>query len=163
MYHSTQHIDSYISKALIAVLAVSLIAIVSASSFTDGMTTGYIVSNVERNFPTEKRQTIKYNNFTRDTELQKFPPVKHPQCFMEKIKIVKPPPTLVEMLIGIILIAALMMVPIHLLCFADDDTRCWFIGYMIGRNLETTNCISNGFEHHNAYFPFTSTVVHPNL
>ena len=74
---------------LIAVLAVSLIAIVSASSFTDGMTTGYIVSNVERNFPTEKRQTIKYNNFTRDTELQKFPPVKHPQCFMEKIKIVK--------------------------------------------------------------------------
>lgn len=121
---------------LIAVLAVSLIAIVSASSFTDGMTTGYIVSNVERNFPTEKRQTIKYNNFTRDTELQKFPPVKHPQCFMEKIKIVKPPPTLVEMLIGIILIAALMMVPIHLLCFADDDTRGWFIGYMIGRILE---------------------------
>tara|TARA_Y100000768_G_scaffold251343_1_gene190973 strand:- start:859 stop:1047 length:189 start_codon:yes stop_codon:yes gene_type:complete len=55
---------------------------------------------------------------------------------MEKIKIVRPPLTLGEKFAAIVLTAALMLIPIHIMCFADDKTRDWFIGYMIGRILE---------------------------
>ena len=123
---------------LFALFTVSLFAIASASSFTDGMTTGFISSNIERKFTTKRNKspTIKYNNFTRDTSLQKFPPIASPQCIMEKIKIVRPPLTLGEKFAAIVLTAALMLIPIHIMCFADDKTRDWFIGYMIGRILE---------------------------
>lgn len=123
---------------LFALLTISLFAIASASSFTDGMTTGFITRNIERKFTTKRNKspTIKYNNFTRDTSLQKFPPISSPQCIMEKIKIVRPPLTLGEKFAAIVLTAALMLIPIHIMCFADDKTRDWFIGYMIGRILE---------------------------
>ena len=85
---------------------------------------------------TEKVDVIKFNNFTIDTSLQRFPYESNPQCIETQIKIINPPPTLVEMFIIIVLTAFVMLMPLHILCFADDKTRDWFIGYMIGRMLE---------------------------
>ena len=123
---------------LFTILTVSLFAIVSASSFTDGIATGYMSKNVERKLSTKKKKvsTIKYYNFTRDTSLQKFPPVEYPECVVEKIKIVPKPLTLGEKFVAIIFIALVIMSIVNLMCFADDETREWFIGYMIGRILE---------------------------
>ena len=110
----------------------------SADSFTNGMSTGYISSNVERRFSSKvnKKPVIKYNNFTRDTGLEKFPPNLNPQCIPEKIKIVNPPLTLVQRLATALLFTIIICMFFHILFFAPAETREWFIGYVIGRMLE---------------------------
>ena len=110
----------------------------SADSFTNGISTGYISSNVERRVFSKNKEepVIKYNNFTRDTSLQKFPPVMRPQCIPEKIKIINPPLTLVQRLATALLLTLIICMFFHILFFAPAETREWFIGYVIGRMLE---------------------------
>ena len=62
--------------------------IVSEPSFT----------NIERNIVLEPVKQIDYYNFTRDTSLQKFPPIYAPQCITEKRHIIDPMPSNVEIL-----------------------------------------------------------------
>ena len=114
----------------------TILAAATASSFGDGMASGYIANNVGRKMGWNKRtKTIKYNNITVDTGLREFPKTTAPQCIEKKVIVVKPPPTLLEKLIGIVIMSMLMMMT-HTMCFADDETREWFIGYMIGQIIE---------------------------
>ena len=115
----------------------TILATTTASSFEGGMATGYIVNNVGRKMGWNKRtKTIKYNNITVDTGLREFPKTTTPQCIEKQVILVKPPPTVLEKLIGIVLMSMLMMMMTHMMCFADDETREWFLGYMIGQIIE---------------------------
>ena len=120
----------------IAVCIISLFAGAAASSFTDGMATGFIAGNIGRKFKTKKKSFIKYNNFTRDTSLQKFPPVSSPQCILEKIKIVPPPLTIGQRIVTTFIIFLMLFTFMHLLFFAPEKDRDWFIGYLIGNMIE---------------------------
>jgi hypothetical protein len=119
-------------------ILITLFIDASADSFTNGMSTGYISSNIERRFSSKVNKTpvIKYNNFTRDTGLEKFPPNLNPQCIPEKIKIVNPPLTLVQRLATAILFTLIICMFYHILFIGPTETREWFIGYVIGRMLE---------------------------
>ena len=115
----------------------TVLAAATASSFGDGMATGYIVNNAGRKMGWKKKTiTIKYNNITVDTALREFPKTITPQCIEKKVILVKPPPTLLQKLIGIVIMSMLMMMMTHMMCFADDETREWFLGYMIGQIIE---------------------------
>ena len=59
-----------------------------------------------------------------------------PQCIEKKVILVKPPPTVLQKLFGIVIMSMLMMMMTHMMCFADDETREWFLGYMIGQIIE---------------------------
>ena len=123
---------TFVSICLFTVLAGA-----AASSFGDGMATGYIVNNAGRKMGWRKKtKTIKYNNITVDTALRKFPKTTMPQCIEKKVILTKPPPTLLQKLIGIIIMSSLMMMMTHMMCFADNETREWFLGYMIGQIIE---------------------------
>jgi hypothetical protein len=123
---------------LITVCIISLFAGAAASSFTDGMATGFIAGNIGRKFKTKtsKKSFIKYNNFTRDTSLQKFPPVSSPQCILEKIKIVPPPLTIGQRIFTTFIIFLILCSFMHLLFFGTEKERDWFIGYLIGNMIE---------------------------
>jgi len=110
----------------------------SADSFTNGMSTGYISSNIERRVSSKVKETpvIKYNNFTRDTGLEKFPPNLNPQCIPEKIKIINPPFTLGQRLATSLLLTLIICMFYHILFIGPAETREWFIGYCIGRMIE---------------------------
>ena len=115
----------------------TILAAATASSFGDGMASGYIANNVGRKMGWNKRtKTIKYNNITVDTGLQEFPKTTAPQCIEKKVILVKPPPTVLQKLFGIVIMSMLMMMMTHMMCFADDETREWFLGYMIGQIIE---------------------------
>ena len=121
--------------ALIATCFVSLF-VVSESSFTDGMTYGFIVNNIERKIAPEPVKKIDYYNFTRDTSLQKFPPIYAPQCITEKKHIIEPLPDIVEVLMGIILTSTFMCCVC--MCAPDDEDVHGFItGYVVGRAVES--------------------------
>ena len=120
----------------ITVCILTLFAGVAASSFSDGMTSGFIASNIGRKFKTKKKSFIKYNNFTRDTSLQKFPPVSSPQCILEKIKIVPPPLTIGQRIVTTFIIFLILCSFMHLLFFGTEKERDWFIGYLIGNMIE---------------------------
>ena len=121
----------------ITVCILTLFAGATASSFSDGMASGFIVSNVGRKFKTKtpKKSFIKYNNFTRDTSLQKFPPVYSPQCIPEKTRIVRQV-TLVEKIFATLIMFLGLMSFMHMLLFAPQKDREWFIGYIIGNMIE---------------------------
>tara|TARA_X000000368_G_scaffold389661_1_gene352259 strand:+ start:117 stop:509 length:393 start_codon:yes stop_codon:yes gene_type:complete len=120
--------------ALIATCFVSLF-VVSESSFTDGMTYGFIVNNIERKIAPEPVKKIDYYNFTRDTSLQKFPPIYAPQCITEKRRIIDPLSAIVEILLSIMIISASMCCII--MCAPDDEyVTEWFVGYSVGRAVE---------------------------
>ena len=104
----------------------------------DGMATGFVISNVERRvFPKNKEKSvIKYNNFTRDTSLQKFPPVTRPQCISEKKLIVHPPLTFVQKIVTTLFLWIVGCIISHILFFAPQREREWFIGWFIGRIIE---------------------------
>ena len=123
---------------LITVCIISLFAGAAASSFSDGITTGFIMNNVERKVfsKNKKEPVIKYNNFTRDTSLQKFPPVSSPQCIPEKTRIVRGPLTFGQRIFTTLIIFSVLFFNIHMLFFAPTETREWFIGYFIGRIIE---------------------------
>ena len=121
----------------ITVCILTLFAGAAASSFSDGMASGFIVSNVGRKFKTKtpKKSFIKYNNFTRDTSLQKFPPVYSPQCIPEKTRIVRQV-TIVEKIFATLIMFLGFMAFIHLSLFAPQRDRDWFMGYLLGQILE---------------------------
>ena len=123
---------------LITVCIITLFAGAAASSFSDGMTTGFVVSNVERRVfsKNKKESVIKYNNFTRDTSLQKFPPVTRPQCISEKKLIVHPPMTFVQKIATTLFLWIVGCIISHILFFAPQREREWFIGWFIGRMIE---------------------------
>ena len=122
----------FVTICLFTVLASS-----AASSFGNGMATGYIVNNAGRKIGWGKRtKTIKYNNITVDTALREFPKTTTPQCIDKKVILTKPPPTILQKLFGIVIMSMLMMMMTHMMCFADDETREWFLGYMIGQIIE---------------------------
>ena len=111
---------------------------VSASDFTDGASTGFIIGSIERRLSSkpDKIPVIKYYNFIRDTSLQKFPPVYNPQSITKKIIIVDTPPILKgKIIINIIFIFILSSI-IYMLCFTDKYTRQWTRGYIFGRLTE---------------------------
>ena len=115
----------------------TVLAAATASSFGDGMATGYIVNNAGRKMGWKKKTiTIKYNNITVDTALREFPKTITPQCIEKKVIMVRPPPTLLQKLIGIIIMSSIMVMMSHMMCFADNETREWFLGYMIGQIIE---------------------------
>ena len=115
----------------------TILAAATASSFGDGMATGYIVNNAGRKVGWKKKtKTIKYNNITVDTALREFPKTITPQCIEKKVIMVRPPPTLLQKLIGIIIMSSIMVMITHMTCFADNETREWFLGYMIGQIIE---------------------------
>ena len=122
----------------ITVCILTLFAGAAASSFSDGMTSGFIASNIGRKFKTKtpKKSVIKYNNFTRDTSLQKFPPVSSPQCIPEKTRIVRPPLTFGQKIFTTFIIFCMLFLWGHILLFAPQRDREWFIGYLIGNMLE---------------------------
>ncbi len=120
---------------LITVCIISLFAGAAASSFTDGMATGFIAGNIGRKFKTKKKSFIKYNNFTRDTSLQKFPPVSSPQCISEKTRINRPV-TLGQKIFATLIMFLGLMSFMHMLLFAPQKDREWFIGYIIGNMIE---------------------------
>ena len=115
----------------------TILAAATASSFGDGMATGYIVNNAGRKVGWKKKtKTIKYNNITVDTALREFPKTITPQCIEKKVIMVRPQPTLLQKLIGIIIMSSIMVMMTHMTCFADNETREWFLGYMIGQIIE---------------------------
>ena len=115
----------------------TVLAAATASSFGDGMATGYIVNNAGRKMGWKKKtKTIKYNNITVDTALREFPKTITPQCIEKKVIMVRPPPTLLQKLIGIIIMSSIMVMMTHMMCFADNEQREWFLGYMIGQIIE---------------------------
>ena len=115
----------------------TVLAVATASSFGDGMATGYIVNNAGRKVGWKKKtKTIKYNNITVDTALREFPKTTIPQCIEKKVIMIRPPPTLLQKLIGIIIMSSIMVMMTHTMCFADNETREWFLGYMIGQIIE---------------------------
>ena len=115
-----------------------LFSVSTSSDFTDGAATGFIVGSVERGLSSKsgKIYVIEYYNFTRDTSLQKFPPVYNSQCIGEKIIIVDAPPTLKEKIIINIIFIFMLSSMIYMVCFADEETREWTRGYMFGRLME---------------------------
>ena len=125
---------------LITICIITLFAVATASSFSDGMTTGFITSNVVRKVgfkkKTLKKSVIKYNNFTRDTLLQKFPPVSSPQCIPEKIRIERPPLSFGQKIFTTLLLFFILSSFMHILLFAPDRDREWFMGYILGQMLE---------------------------
>ena len=116
-------------------ILICLFSVSSASPFTDGASTGFIVGIVERGLSSKsgKISVIEYYNFTRDTSLQKFPLVYNSQCISEKIIIVGAPPTLTEKIVINIMFIFMLSPMIYMLCFADEETRRWATGYIIGR------------------------------
>ena len=115
----------------------TVLAVATASSFGDGMATGYIVNNAGRKMGWKKTtKTIKYNNITVDTALREFPKTHTPQCIEKKVIMIRPPPTLLQKLIGIIIMSSIMVMMTHMMCFADNEAREWFLGYMIGQIIE---------------------------
>ena len=124
--------------SFITVCILTLFAGAAASSFSDGMTSGFIASNIGRKFKTKtpKKSVIKYNNFTRDTSLQKFPPVSSPQCIPEKTRIVRPPLTFGQKIFTTLLLFFILSSFMHILLFAPDRDREWFMGYILGQMLE---------------------------
>tara|TARA_B100001093_G_C26835339_1_gene1018060 strand:- start:2259 stop:2657 length:399 start_codon:yes stop_codon:yes gene_type:complete len=116
----------------LAILCLSLFAGASASSFTDGVTAGFVVSTVKnrvtKNIPSPPP---RYYGFTKDTSFQIFPPATE-QCIDEQHRIIKPPPTFLEGLTIIILLSLCSMAWIHCLCFADDEHREYVAGVVIG-------------------------------
>ena len=125
---------------LITICILTLFAGATASSFSDGMSSGFITSNVVRKIgfkkKTPKKSVIKYNNFTRDTSLQKFPPVSSPQCIPEKTRIVRPPLTFGQRIFATFIMFIVLFFWTHMLFFAPEKDRQWFIGYIIGQMLE---------------------------
>ena len=121
----------------ITVCILTLFAGAAASSFSDGMTTGFIARNIGRKFKTKtpKKSFIKYNNFTRDTSLQKFPPVSSPQCIPEKTRINRPV-TLGQKIFATLIMFLGLMSFMHMLLFAPQKDREWFVGYIIGNMIE---------------------------
>ena len=76
MYYSDNiHLDILKMKTVFIPLCLfTILAAATASSFGDGMATGYIVNNAGRKMGWGKRtKTIKYNNITVDTGLREFP------------------------------------------------------------------------------------------
>ena len=123
---------TFVTICLFTVLAGAV-----ASSFGDGMATGYIVNNAGRKMGWKKKtKTIKYNNITVDTALREFPKTTTPQCIEQKVIMVRPPPTLLQKLIGVIIMSSIMVMMTHMMCFADNEAREWFLGYMIGQIIE---------------------------
>lgn len=137
-YNDNIPLDIFKMKATFVTICLFAILVgTTASSFGDGIATGYITKNVGRKMGLEnKTRIIKYNNITIDTALQEFPKVAYPQCIQEKVIQRRPPPTLLQKLIGMIIMAMIMMTMTHMMCFADNETREWFLGYMIGRMIE---------------------------
>ena len=121
----------------ITVCILTLFAGAAASSFSNGMSSGFIASNIGRKFKTKtpKKSVIKYNNFTRDTSLQEFPPVSSPQCIPEKTRIVKPF-TVGQRIFATLIMFSVLFLWGHILLFAPQRDREWFIGYIIGNMLE---------------------------
>jgi hypothetical protein len=121
----------------ITVCILTLFAGATASSFSDGMSSGFIASNIGRKFKTKspKKSFIKYNNFTRDTSLQKFPPVSSPQCIPEKKRIVEPF-TIGQRIFATLIMFSVLFLWGHILLFAPQRDREWFIGYLIGNIIE---------------------------
>ena len=120
-------------------ILICLFSVSSASPFTDGASTGFIVGIVERGLSSKsgKISAIEYYNFTRDTSLQKFlPPVYNSQRIREKIIIVEPPPTLKEKNIINIIFIFMLSSMIYMSCFVDKETRQWTSGYIFGRLME---------------------------
>jgi len=126
--------------AIVTVCILTLFSGVTASSFSNGMTSGFITSNVirkvgfKKNRP--KKSFIKYNNFTRDTSLQKFPIVSLAQCIPEKKRIISPPLTFGQRIFTTIIVFFILTSFMHLLLFAPDKDREWFIGYIMGKMIE---------------------------
>lgn len=121
--------------ALIATCFISLF-VVSESSFTKGFTLGFVSGNIERKTAPKPVDNIDYYYFTRDTSLQKFPPIYAPQCITEKKHIIEPLPDIVEVLMGIILTSTFMCCVC--MCAPDDEDVHGFItGYVVGRAVES--------------------------
>ena len=127
--------------AIVTVCILTLFSGVTASSFSNGMTTGFITSNVIRKvgFKAKSKKLYnftKYNNFTRDTSLQKFPIVSLTQCIPEKKRIISPPLTFGQRIFTTIIVFFILTSFMHLLLFAPDKDREWFIGYIMGKMIE---------------------------
>ena len=121
-----------------AFILICLFSVSTASDFTDGATMGFIIGSIERGFSSKsgKISVIEYYNFTRDTSLQKFPPVYNPQSITKKIIIVDTPPILKEKIIINIIFIFILSSIIYMLCFTDKYTRQWTRGYIFGRLTE---------------------------
>jgi hypothetical protein len=121
---------------LITFCIINLFNMIVASSFTNGMTTGFVVSNVERIIESKNKEesVIKYNNFTRDTSLQKFPPVSSPQCISEKKRIHQSMIFTEIVTTCVLLIIGFMSWPI--IFFSPEEDCNWFIGYINGQIIE---------------------------
>ena len=121
--------------ALISTCFISIF-VVSESSFTKGFTLGFVSGNIERKTAPKPVDNIDYYYFTRDTSLQKFPPIYAPQCITEKKHIIEPLPDIVEVLMGIILTSTFMCCVC--MCAPDDEDVHGFItGYVVGRAVES--------------------------
>tara|TARA_B110000902_G_C13969333_1_gene460573 strand:- start:219 stop:647 length:429 start_codon:yes stop_codon:yes gene_type:complete len=121
-----------------AFILICLFSVSTASDLTDGATTGFIIGSIGRGFSSKSDEihVIEYYNFTRDTSLQKFPPVYNSQHISEKIIIVDAHPTLKEKNIINIIFIFMLSSMIYMSCFVDKETRQWTSGYIFGRLME---------------------------
>ena len=86
-YNDNIPLDIFKMKTVFIPLCLfTILGATTASSFGDGMASGYIVNNVGRKMDWNKRtKTIKYNNITVDTGLREFPKTTAPQCIEKKL------------------------------------------------------------------------------
>ena len=118
-------------SSTLAILCLCLFAGASASSFTDGVATGFIVKSVKIAVDKHLPSPPTHYCFIKDTSFQRFPPVTE-QCIDEQHHIIKPPPTFLEGLASIVFLSLCSMAWIHCLCFADDEHREYVAGVVIG-------------------------------
>ena len=117
-------------SSTLAILCLCLFAGASASSFTDGVATGFIVKSVKNGVDKNLPSHPTHYGFIKDTSFQRFPPVTE-QCIDEQHRIIKPPPTFLEGLVSIVFLSLCSMAWIHCLCFADDEHREYVAGVVI--------------------------------
>ena len=118
-------------SSTLAILCLCLFAGASASSFTDGAATGFIVKSVKNGVDKNLPSPPTHYGFIKDTSFQRFPTVSG-KCIEEKHRIIKPPPTFLEGLASIVFLSLCAMAWIHCLCFADDEHREYVAGVVIG-------------------------------
>jgi len=118
-------------SSTLAILCLCLFAGASASSFTDGVATGFVVNTVKNRAVKNIPSPPTHYGFTKDTSFQRFPLVTE-QCIDEQHRIIKPPPTFLEGLVSIVFLSLCSMAWIHCLCFADDEHREYVAGVVIG-------------------------------
>lgn len=128
------------NRSLFAVIILSsLFVATNAGAFTDGFVIGTIIETAFDDDTCES-EVSEYDNpryiyKTIDTELFPFTPKHQIKCYEIKIYI---PRTFGEKMVSAILMATIIMMFIHIMVYADDDTRNWCIGYWMASHMQSS-------------------------